>query len=206
MIVPPAPKKKFKNPLIFIVGTFFLFLYIFFSLWFLYTPFKQRILREYYARRYPNIPKLEFIPKIRHDSYLSNSRYFTVKGLTTVVIYPDNSQRSYTHGEVTNLPKELWTDELGASYAASIKSKDIAVDIINRMVAVSENKIVKIISLPSDTIVRKRIWKLDKGVPSESLRSYPSSLSEIEVGDYVIFQENQENSIYMLTVIKRENK
>lgn len=158
------------------------------SLWFFVPSFKNRLLAEYYTRRYPNMPQSEFRlnpNKVTHSadgsySYISNNRFIKVNGMTTTVLLPDGKTEIRYLGKVTSLPRDTWEELIGATNSASINTGGQAVDLKNRRVAISQNGEKKIISIPTDTIVGyKRL---------ENLSVFTrASLEDLRVGDTVQF-------------------
>ncbi len=195
MIVPSVIKKDFKKPLVLIAGTFFLILYILYSLWFLYTPFRQRLLREYYTRLYPNIPQLEFAVKFKkinssNDtiSHRYNRAYIDNKTASSV-IFPDGRTVNLYKGVVTALVNENVQQDYNSNKANNLSVESVGIDYANRKLAIINDSETKIFAVPNEAIIKKYSWTIVNGIPKGNFGDYSIiRFNDIKIGDRVIYQ------------------
>lgn len=175
-----------------LLGFLFLFLLIItllLSLWFFIPSFKNKLLGEYYARKYPNIPRSEFFKSAQlAQSYIDNSRKVILKGTEIDTIQPDGSITKRFSGKIYSAPKELWIKEIGATLSAEMSEYQRAVNTSLRKIAIINDRDERIITIPKDILIKRQLWNYNKAQYYDA-RSIPEiNLNDITIGDYVLFE------------------
>lgn len=177
------------------------------SAWFFIPSFKSRLIEEYYAWKSPQIPRSEFRlnpNKVTYSadgssSYVSNSRFIKVNGMTTTVLLPDGKTEIRYLGKVTSVSKATWEEIIGATNSASINVGGQAVDVKNRRIAISYKEETKILQIPEDSIIEQINHSYDRKGNLIKFNKTQDSFSNIREGDYV--QYSQSDSLKRLTIL-----
>lgn len=183
------------------------------SLWFFVPSFKNRLLAEYYTRRYPVIPRSEFIgfdkKNFRTDEngyalFYKNNKLFKTKGVTTIVIQQDGSEEYRYLGKVTLLPKELWEDEIGSTEASALLSIGQSVDLKHQKIAIRQDDDWKIVTVPINRKVEvyKEVIDINGSRIRKVNQTLPAILGDIEVDDIVEIIESKDSVRVTITKTK----